>query len=281
MSDSTTFQYFTYFLNPLDQKALFSDKRDKNEIFRDLLKKGKIEYEGRGSKLAFVIVSEKNGYFICRLGKRASIKRHLPPDKIFEETLEESWPYCWVVINTNPNDGSGQKIVFEYKSNVFSSPHEQLKYFEEEVNTSLASSGYALAINPITEEREFWKFVDSHQDKIEKLVFTFNAPNLFGLKNSLSQDLKDLENEYGSTKISIELENPAGKLKIPKNELTNQSVDYITKGGGEYSLRIKGKTKKVVKSKNNIVTRTFDNLDITLKSKGQEALFDILGKIFE
>lgn len=280
MSNGTTFQYFTYFLNPTDQQALFSDKRDKNEIFRTLLRDGKIEYESRGVKLALVLISEKNGYFVCKLGKKASIKRNLPPDQNFEETVEESWPFCLVVINTNPANGTGQKIAFEYKSNVFVSPNEQLKHFEDEINTSIASSGYALSVNPVTEDREFWKIVEDNQDKIEKLIFSFNAPNLFGLKNSLNQDLKDLEKEYGSTKVSIELENPAGKLKIPKNELTNQSIDYITKGGGEYELQIKGKRKKIV-SKNNIVTRTFDDIDINLKGKGQEALFDLLGKIFE
>lgn len=86
------FQYFTYFLNPLEQKALFTDNRDKNEILRFLLAKGKIEYEVRGAQLAFVLVSSKDNYFIGRLGKRASIKRNSPPDKKFKETHEENWP---------------------------------------------------------------------------------------------------------------------------------------------------------------------------------------------
>ncbi len=279
MVNKTTFQYFTYFLSPLDQQRLFVDKRDKNEIFRDFLRGGKVEYEGRGVKLVLVLVSERKNIFICKLGKKASIKRHLPPDQNFEEALEESWPFCWVVINTSPDQGDGQKIAFEYKSSVFTSPHEQLKHFENKVNEALMNSGYALAVNPVTEEQEFWKIIQERSGGIERLTFTFNVPNLFGLEDSLTRDLKELQRVYGSTRVTVGLENPIGKLKIPKNKLTNQSVNYITRGGGEYELRIKGMTKKI-RSKNRIYTKTFDDLTIHLKKDGQAALLDILGQIF-
>ena len=275
------FQYFTYFINPLEQKALFVDKRDKNQILRELLGKVKIEYEYRGVKLAFVQVSNKDNYFIARLGKKASIKRNSPPDKKFEETHEENWPYCTIIINTNTDSGTGQKIAFEFKSNIFPSPYEQLKHFTDELNTHIFSSGYAIAINPVTEEKEFWKIIDDNKDKIEKLTFSFNSPNLFGIKNSLNDDLKDLQKEYSSTRVSLELENPDGKLTIPKNTLTKQSVDYVTKGGGQYSLKIKGKYKKVISSKDNIKTKTFEDLDIHINGNNQETLFSILDTIFK
>ncbi len=276
-----TFQYFTYFLNPLSQGALFTDKRDKNEIFKDLLTKNEIEYESLGVKLAFVLIAQKDNYIIGKLGKKSSIKRNLPPEKKFEETREESWPYCTIIINTNPDHGRGQKIAFEYKSNVFTSPHEQLKHFQDELNTYLFSFGYALSINPITQDQEFWKIIDQNKDRIEELTFSFNTPNLFELKNSLSEDLKGLQNEYSSTRVSLKLENPDGRLVVPKNRLTNESVDYIAKGGGEYSVKIKGRAKKVIKSKNNIETKTFDDIDIFISGGDQKSLFDLIGKIFE
>jgi len=156
-----------------------------------------------------------------------------------------------------------------------------LKHFADEVNTHIFSSGYTIAINPITEEKEFWKIVEENENKIEKLTFSFNSPNLFGIKNSLNEDLKDLQKEYSSTKVSLELENPDGKLNIPKNDLTKQSVEYVTKGGGQYSLKIKGKYKKVISSKDNIKTKTFDDLDIHINGSNQETLFSILDTIFK
>lgn len=273
------FQYFTYFLNPLQQRLLFNDNRDKNDILREAFIKT-IEYESRGVKLAFVPVSQKNNYIVGRLGKRASIKRNSPPDQKFAETHEENWPYCYVVINTNTNNGTGQKIAFEFKSSVFPSPYEQLKHFADEMNMCLFSSGYAIAINPVTEEKEFWRLVSENHDKIEKLIFTFNSPNLFGIENSLTEDLKSLQKEYSSTKVSLELENPDGRLNIPHNDLTEQSVDYITKGGGQFALRLKGK-KIVLRSKDNIKTKSFDDLDLRINSNDQQTLFDVLDKIFE
>lgn len=281
MKTGLTFQYFTYFLNPLEQVALFTDKRDKNEIFRELLSRKEVAYEGRGMKLAFVFVAQKNNYFVCKLGKRTSIKRNLPPDKKFEETHEENWPYCNVVINTNSDHGNGQKIAFEYKSNIFTSPHEQLKHFQDEMNTHLFSFGYVLSINPVTYEQKFWNIIDQNKDHIEELTFIFNTPNLFELENSLNDDLKDLQTKYSSTKVSLQLENPDGKLVVPRNPLTEQSVDYIARGGGEYSIKLKGRVKKVIKSKSNIETKTFDDLEIVINSGNQDGLFDILGKIFE
>lgn len=274
------FQYFTYFLNPLEQKPLFTDSRDKNDILRDLLKKENIGYEVSGAKLAFVPVSNKNNYFVARLGKRTSIKRNSPPDQKFEELYEENWPNCVVIINTNTSNGTGQKIAFELKTSIFPNPYEQLKNFADELNTHLFSSGYAIAINPITEEKEFWKIVDDNHNKIEKLTFTFNSPNLFGIENSLNDDLKGLQKEYSSTKVSLALENPDGKLVIPKNDLTNQGIEYITKGGGQYSITIKGK-KIVFRSKDNIKTKTFDDLDIHINGDNQQTLFDVLDTIFK
>lgn len=274
------FQYFTYFLNPLVQKPLFTETKDKNEILRDLLNAGKLEYDSRGVKLAFVLVARKGNYFIGRLGKRASIKRNSPPDQKFEEMFEENWPNCFVIINTGTDPDTGQKIAFELKTNVFTSPFEQLRTFADELNTRLFSSGYAMAVNPVTEQKEFWKLVGENENKIEKLTFTFNSPNLFNIQNSLNDDLKALQKEYSSTKVSIELENPDGKLNIPKNELTNQSLEYITKGGGQYKLRVKGK-KVIIRSKDSIKTKTFEDLDIHINGDNQGALFDVLDTIFK
>lgn len=273
------FQYFTYFLNPVQQVPLFEDNRDKNDVLRDALSKT-IEYESRGIKLAFVPVTQKDHYIIGRLGKRASIKKNSPPDQKFEETYEENWPYCYVVINTNTDHGTGQKFAFELKSSVFPSPFEQLKHFADVLDIHLFASGYAIAINPVTEEKEFWKLVDQHHNKIERLTFTFNAPNLFGIENSLTEDLKSLQKEYSTTKVSLELENPDGKLNVPKNDLTNQSIDYITKGGGQFELRLKGR-KITLRSKDNIKTKSFDDLDLHINGDNQQTLFDVLGKIFE
>lgn len=273
------FQYFTYFLNSLEQQTLFPDTRDKNELLRNLLERDEIEYETNGAQLAFVSVRNKDNYFVGRLGRKASIKRSSPPDEKFAERREEDWPNCSIVINTNPEEGLGQKIAFELNTKVFRNPLEQLQRFSQELNSHLFTSGYAISINPITEERKFWEIVQNNEDKIEKLIFTFNSPNLFGIDNSLNEDLDKLHEVYLSTKVSLELENPDGKLLVPENELTKQAVEYITQGGGQFSMKIKGKHQKI-SSKDNIKSKVVDDIEIDVENATPETLREIFDRIF-
>lgn len=280
-SKVTKFQYFTYFLNPAKQKSIFPDKRDKKEIVRSILS-DTIQYESRGVKLAFVMVKQEGDYIFAKLGKKASLKRNLPPQRKFEEMREESWPHCIVAFNISDDPNTGQRIVFEVKPYIFSSPYGQLKALANELNVKLLPTGYVISINPITVEQKFWDVVKENEDRIEKLSFSFNAPNLFDLKNSLTQELKDLQRDYSMTKATMELENPAGKLKIPENDLTKQGVEYISKGGGEYRLAIRGIGRHIISSrKKNIKTRTFEGIDLNITTKDRTLIKDVLNRLFE
>lgn len=182
--------------------------------------------------------------------------------------------------STDPS--TGQRIAFELKSNVFETPYEQLKGFADAVNSELMMLGYAIAINPITHVQEFWDIVKDNQGKLKKLSLSFNAPNLFGIKDDLNSELKDAQNVFGITKTNFELENADGKLKVPEDsELLIQGVEYITRGGGEFSIKLKGKGKRTISSKKNIETKTFDFEDIEIKTTEPELLKMILNRIFE
>jgi hypothetical protein len=280
MSTNTTkFQYFTYFLNPLEQENLIKDNRDKNEILREALRKTMQYKGGHGATYAYAFRIERENYFVAKIGRRSKLKRSSSPERGFESEQVDHWPNCWVVIDTNEHHGRGQKIAFEYKSDVFTSPFEQLKHLADQLNTHLFMCGYAMAVNPVTEEKDFWAMVDENQNKIEKLTLTFNVPNLFKLNNSLEEELKELQKEYSSTEVTIDIKNPDGKLKIPHNNLIDQSADYIARGGGQYKLKIKGR-KSVIYSKKNIKTKGF-TFDLELEGDNQDVLFNTLGKIFE
>jgi hypothetical protein len=275
------FQYFTFFLNPVAN--LFEDKRNKIDILTEVLNMEKpLLYKSRGSQLAYVFNKQNNNYIVARLGRKSLIKRILPPNEQFEETKEENWPYCEVLFNLNKDPDKGQKIAFEYKSYIFSSPYEQLKIFADEINSHLMLTGYAISINPVTKEKKFWDLIKEHKGKIEKLSLSFNAPNLFGLKSSFNEELKEAQKEFNLTKTTVEFENPNGELLIPENaELVKQGVEYITKGGGEYSIKIKGHGRKVISSKNNIETKTFDFEELEVIAGTPELLEIVLKKIFE
>lgn len=275
------FQYFTFFLNPVAN--LFEDKRSKTDILKEILKTEKpITYKKGGTQLAYVFKRESDNHIIAKLGRKALIRRNLSPNEQFEETQEENWPYCEILFNLDNDPDKGQKIAFAYKSYIFSSPYEQLKGLADEINSHLMMSGYAIAINPVTKERKFWDLIKENKGKIEKLSLSFNAPNLFNLKNSFNEELKEVQERLNLNKATIEFENTIGQLSVPEDdELIKQGVEYITKGGGEYSVKIKGHGRKIISSKNNIETKTFDFEDLEVISTSPELLKITIKKIFE
>lgn len=276
-------QYFTYFLNPLQQPTLGltpPDTRDKNEILRDLLSTKKLfHYKGKkGSNLAFKIEKVEGKYIFARLAKQAGVKTISSPEKDFEEMHQESWPNCVILINTDNDSKTGQKILFEVAKSIFPSPYESLKVFADELNAYLFGFGYAISIHPVTEEADFWKIVDEHQGDIEKLELNFSAPNLLNLEGELTDALKALEKEYGSTDISLGLANPVAKLRVPKNNLMKQSAKYASGGGAEFIFHIRGKKK--ISSKDKIKVREIA-FEADIVGSNQQTFFDILGSIFK
>ena len=275
------FQYFTFFLNPVAN--LFEDKRDKNEILAEVLtKKEPLPYEHRAVKLAYLFTERYDGYIVGKVGRKSILKRNLPPNQKFEETTEENWPHCEILFNLSKDQNKGQRIAFELKSSVFSSPYEQLKAFSDEINSRIMMSGYAISINPITKEQKFWSIVSENKGKMEKLSLTFNAPNLFNLKNTLTEELKEAQDSYKMTKTIVEFENPDGQLAVPEeNDFLKQGVDYITRGGGEYSLKIKGRGRKIISSKDNIETKSFEFDDLEFKTDLPDFIKNLIKQIFD
>lgn len=276
------FQYFTFFLNPVRMESLFPEKHSKIDILtKALLRKEGIGYDHRGSKLAYVSVDRYGDFILGKIGRRSALRRNLPPANNFQETTEETWPFCYVLFNLNQDPRTGQKIAFEYKSSVFTNPFEQLKAFSEALNQLLVSSGYFIAINPVTQEQKFWSLIDEYQGRIEKLSFAFNAPNLFGLNNSLNQDLLDAQQRYGLNKATFELENSDGKLNVPKDDpFIKEGAEYITRGGGQYSIKIKGSVRRVIKSKNNIETKVLNITNLEVEAKNPGIIKNVFDEIF-
>ena len=99
---------------------------------------------------------------------------------------------------------------------------------------------------------------------------------------ALNEDLKNLSKEYNINKTTIELENSDGQLSVPENsELVKQGVEYVAKGGGQYSIKLKGRGRRVLKSSNNIVTKNFDFENLDIVTNDGEFAKETLKQIFE
>ena len=271
------FQYFTYFLNPLSQQSLFPDTRDKNDILKQIVSK-KMEFQNGQANLVYICHSQSNNFIHAKLGKKSSIKKTLPSENDFVEEIETNYPNCHLLFNFSSDPNTGQKIAFEYRAEIFKSPEAQLKALEKQINSELFSSGYAMSIHPIVDEKEFWTIVNSYQGKIEKLTFSYAVPNLFNLQNALSDDLKSSGEKYGITNTTIVLENKDGKLQVPSDDpFIAQSAEYTGKGGGEYKLKIKG-LKSEISSGKNVKTKNFEELEFN--TDNPESMETLINKIF-
>ena len=259
----------------------FLDNRDKNEILKDVLNE-KIEYQKWQSNLVFIPWRSETDYLHAQIGKRATITRSLPSEHSFEEVSEPNYPHCELFFYFSPDNWEGQKIAFEVNSTVFQNVHNQINIFSDELNKKLFNFGYAISISPVLEKNSFWSVVKQYEGKIEKIAFSFAVPNLFNIKDSLNDDLKETWAMYNATNIKTELENKAGNLQLNEsNQFLRQSVDYTEKWWWEYEIRIKWATRKIIKSSKNIKTRDLGDIEFELKSSDPVTFLEAIKRIFK
>ncbi len=271
---------FRYFVNKTAQQILFAPETSKKELMRKLLEKT-YYFDYRGSKLAYTYERSEGDYIFAKIGKKSSIVKHASPEKNFKKEKEEDWPNCMVFINIGENPENGQMIAFEYKRSIFQQPLKQLQEFINKINNKLLQHGLVATINPVTKEYDFWKIVEQNEGNIEELDLFFAAPNLLNIINTLNEDLKNLQEEFGITNTGVSLVNKNANLKIPKNNrLIKEGVEYITKGGGEFKFKIKGGIRsKIISSEQKIKSIELD-LDVDLATTDPQTVKDFFNKIF-
>jgi hypothetical protein len=274
---SIKFKYYRYVVNPISQQLLFANRqKTKKQAILAVLKSDIVKnFPGKKSSLGLAVVYEEGDRIYCRFGKRAQVKRSRSAKEKFEDEKLENWPHCHMFIDMNDHP-DGQKIAIEHKTSVFVDELFPLRSLSDQVNKSLNSDGFEMAINPITKEPSFWALVNQHEGDIEELTFNFRVPNLFKLGNTLENDLKDVQREYGATEASLTVKNDKGGLQIPKEEpLISQSVDYIARGGGTYKLKAR---KKVYTNNDNVLSKT---IDVDLETQDKNVMKDIIDKLFQ
>jgi hypothetical protein len=268
---------YRYFLNPTIQLSLFAEENiNKQGLIINLLEQ-KHNFDFNGSTLGYVHERTENNIIYAKIGKRTHITRRLSPDENFQEQQEENWPYCRVFINVSTDPSYGQTIAFENISSVFTDPLNQLQSFADKLNEQLSKKDIVISIHPITTEQNFWAVIEENKDNIEEVTFCFSAPNLFNLQNNLNDDLRQAEEEFAMTDGVISLKNKKGNLIVPPTSpLINQSVEYITRGGGEYKIKAKG---RYYTNKDNIKSKTID-FDIDMKTTDKDTFIEVLKNIF-
>jgi len=95
-------------------------------------------------------------------------------------------------------------------------------------------------VNPIVDPDTFWEFERENRGEITLIEFDLMVPNMFGTRNDLDRELRELRDNERVRKAKLALENEDG-LNL-NTERNRQTVNYTLEGGG--GIKAKAKRKK-------------------------------------
>jgi hypothetical protein len=269
---------YRFFLNRTGQLSFLPDSKggdSRSNLLQDVFVKSYHFRQGR-AELGYVCERNEDDVVFAKFGRRTTQEVIHAPENHFKREVEETWPHANVFIRLDSDPNTGQVIAVEQQHRAFYKPLSSLEALANKINETLSCEGYFLSIHPVTTEQDFWGLVEKGGDNIEKVSFSFSAPNLLNLEGALTEDLKKLRAEYNATETSLSLANPIGKLKIPKtSKFVSEGVEYVRKGGGEYKLKAKGQWHR---SKDMCKYNTID-VAIDLKTTDKETFITTLKEL--
>jgi len=167
---------------------------------------------------------------------------------------------------TQPNvlvlwDSSQQVILVERNTSVFHKYETVFKSIEYHFNNLVGSYELIVSVIPLTEEMEFWKFINMYGD-IYRINFQLIAPNFFGNTQKSVKDILDaVKEEYNAPELSTQIANPMGGIKVSDSDTKIISfLNWIKEGGGRWLIDVMGKRGKKVTIKSSQNAKLVESL---------------------
>lgn len=186
----------------------------------------------------------------AKLGKAKEVKLlDYDDDKPdFLDTERTSYPYVYLLW-----DRDEQVILVQKNTSVFQDYEAVLNSIEDHLNNLLAEYELRVFVEPLTEKADFWRTIQMLK-YIYEVTFELHMPNFLGkTQKHLKEALETFSEEYNATGVSTRISNPDGRLNIQESDpQTNTDLEWITKGGGSWSINGKkeGKRTKITSTQN-------------------------------
>ncbi len=178
----------------------------------------------------------------AKLGKAKEVKLlDYDDDKPdFLDTERTSYPYVYLLW-----DRDEQVILVQKNTSVFQDYEVVLNSIEDHLNNLLAEYELRVFVEPLTEKADFWRTIQMLK-YIYEVTFELHMPNFLGeTQKHLKEALETFREEYNATGVSTRISNPDGRLNIPESDpQTNTDLEWITKGGGSWSINGKKEGKR-------------------------------------
>lgn len=219
-------------------------------------------------------------YIYANLAKLSQVKVQHSPEEGFKTESMDDWPHIPLIINTSDNPQQGQSIAIELNKAIFQHPQFQIRRLITELNAVvLREYDHEMALHPITEQGDFWAAVKQHEGSIKAIQFEFSAPNLFGTRDKLNDELRDARDDLGMTKTTIKVENSEGDLRVPNtNNFMQQGVKYVADGGGDYKIQLT--QRRTLTSGDSVKSKEVEETELTIAASQTDTLKDFCDTLF-
>jgi len=236
-----------------------------------------ISFVGRNIRYQYAYVGRLENIFLGRIGRQKTEKIVEGPEMKFAENRGDFWHAANILIDISDNP-DGQKIAFQEEINI-GKPLTVAEYLVQKINDTFIESRWQIAVNAITEARDFWKIVDKNKGHITELDITFVAPNIFGGHDKTTEALKKLSKENKMQETTVKLSNSDGELN-PDSQDIRDSIEYISKGGG--SAKLKTGKETVYSSEENAVSETVEeDLRVPLEEESKPFWPALIRRLFK
>jgi hypothetical protein len=216
---------------------LFSPGAPSRESWlRDVLSKS-ITFRHRGVEYHFVPSqqSDRPELIVGNIGRQRLSTENDPPEQGLGRIRREIWKGAAIVIDPRHHP-EGQKAAVEADLQV-GKPVPLMESLCEAINLRTPPEPYLIESSPISDPNNFWEFVDSHPGEVVSVTFEFIAPNMFGIRDSLDEGIKDMAEHEKIERLKLQLKSRDG-LVLSKDRI-DPAVRNATEGGGSISARDK------------------------------------------
>lgn len=190
--------------------------------------------------------------------------------KGFRDRIDESYPSIYLLW-----DRDEQVIIVEKDMSIFPDYEVLFRSIEDHLNKLLVKYELRVSVVPLTERINFWRTIRKYVDGgyLYDVKFKLYMPNFFSKTQESLKEIKEAldaeKKDYNATESSRQISNPGGRLNIQENDKkTNAALEWITKGGGEWSINDK---KKVGKGKAINSTGNAKTVEISVKIENYTA----------
>lgn len=235
------------------QTDLFeTDPPNREEWLRNIFAQT-IEFVHRRAEFTYVPIDTPENYekyIVGKIGRPRMVRENEPPALGLAELEREQWKAVELLIDPVAHS-DGQKAAIGTDPSV-GRPLALLKSLAAGINASRPAAPYVIEINSIVNAETFWKFVQENPNDITRVTFELYAPNMFGVRNNLDREMRELRDNENVHSALITLHNDDG-LAL-NTDRVKETADYATEGGGNITARTKSGKKYSSKSRSKLIT---------------------------